>query len=238
MTEQNLEQPSLEKTAEVNEPIIEENMGAATDSQGSNLGKFKDATSLYEAYKALEKEFTRKSQKLAELSRQVETEKTQNEVENSEIPPQNALLEENKQNLTDQTNLNKPLYLRPDWQKKVNGFLSQNPESKEHFSAIAKILLDDRQLAASENCLAIAYKLATKDQISPASLDNPKTIDFLKRDERVKDAVIKDYLLSLKSQPPIRFISGESNTTMLTPTQGKPKNLKEASNMFKKLLEL
>lgn len=42
------------------------------NSEGSIYGKFKDAQTLLEAYNSLQAEFTRKSQKLAEIQKQIE----------------------------------------------------------------------------------------------------------------------------------------------------------------------
>ncbi len=53
---------------ELEQPIIKENEGSK-----ENFGKFKDAESLVKAYTNLEAEFTKKSQRLAELEMQNET---------------------------------------------------------------------------------------------------------------------------------------------------------------------
>ena len=80
----NMEQPiqTEQVTANVNEQIIEENSAIVNSDiqEGSNFGKFKDATSLLNAYNNLEKEFTKKSQKLSELMKinQTTTEETIN----------------------------------------------------------------------------------------------------------------------------------------------------------------
>ena len=42
------------------------------NSEGSIYGKFKDAQTLLDAYNSLQAEFTRKSQKLAEIQKQIE----------------------------------------------------------------------------------------------------------------------------------------------------------------------
>ena len=70
-----MEQPNIDisETDQVSEPITncnKESSNADID-KGSTLGKFKDATSLLEAYNNLQKEFTRKSQKLASLTKEM-----------------------------------------------------------------------------------------------------------------------------------------------------------------------
>ena len=61
MEENIIEQPSLNTSEPENQ--------ADEGSEGSILGKFKDAKTLLEAYNSLQSEFTRKSQKLAELQK-------------------------------------------------------------------------------------------------------------------------------------------------------------------------
>ncbi len=60
-----LEQPVLE--TETTEEILDKT--SSENQEGSNLGKFKSAKSLLEAYNNLQTEFTKKSQKLAELQK-------------------------------------------------------------------------------------------------------------------------------------------------------------------------
>ena len=61
MEEQNIEQPVMDTSEEVE--LSDES------PEGSILGKFKDSKTLLEAYNNLQSEFTRKSQKLAELQK-------------------------------------------------------------------------------------------------------------------------------------------------------------------------
>lgn len=64
MENNQLEQPNLE-------PDNHENIFSETQD-GSNYGKFKDAKTLLDAYNSLQAEFTRKSQKLAEIQKERE----------------------------------------------------------------------------------------------------------------------------------------------------------------------
>lgn len=69
MDEKIIEQPVLEAEETLN---FEEENAKQTDSEnlnGSIYGKFKDAKNLLEAYNSLQGEFTRKSQKLAEIQK-------------------------------------------------------------------------------------------------------------------------------------------------------------------------
>ena len=69
MNEKILEQPNLE-TETFGSDFSADNAESFSEVQdGSMLGKFKDAKSLLEAYNNLEAEFTRKSQKLADIQK-------------------------------------------------------------------------------------------------------------------------------------------------------------------------
>ena len=62
MEEKIIEQSNLEPEANIE--------NTSTSQEDSMLGKFKDAKSLLDAYNSLQAEFTRKSQKLAELQKE------------------------------------------------------------------------------------------------------------------------------------------------------------------------
>ena len=64
MENNELEQPNLEPENYENTP--------SENQDGSNYGKFKDAKTLLDAYNSLQAEFTRKSQKLAEIQKEKE----------------------------------------------------------------------------------------------------------------------------------------------------------------------
>lgn len=223
---QDLEQPSAENV-KVNEPIIEKEDNKV---ESSDLGKFKDAKSLYSAYVSLEKEFTRKSQKLAMLSKVSDSEKTQNSINESE---NNASAEANEPKI----NENVPEYLKPTWRTNVNSFLAKNPDAKSYLGKISGLLIENQELAQFKNCLPIAYELARAKE-RPADLSDPKLVSVILKDENIKNQIINEYILSLKSDnTKPKLMSGEQGSTMLTPIPTKPKTLKEANDIFKRLLQ-
>ncbi len=71
--EENREQPAVEPTNALNKASEER---VASDAGSQELGKFKDANSLLEAYNNLQSEFTRKCQLLAELQKDKIDERT------------------------------------------------------------------------------------------------------------------------------------------------------------------
>jgi len=217
----NLEQPEIQtqESTNVNEQIIEGKgvMDNLSLQEGSNFGKFKDATSLLNAYNNLEKEFTKKSQKLSELT---------------------------KQNLENEQPISTPdcllAFQETNWQTKVSQFFKDNPEAKNYAKDISTILIADKNLFKNENCLNYAYALAElKNKVKPADLlKDPNFVNDILNNETIKNKIISEYLNSVSSSKHnIRFISGESKNILINNTQDKPKTIKEASNVLKKLLQ-
>ncbi len=263
-----MEQPNtaVSETEQVSEPITNKEINStnADGNSGSMFGKFKDATSLLDAYNNLQKEFTRKSQKLSEMTKQLSTledEKTQNTSLKDEKTPQifnanakkynfdnlnkNSFNEKQTKNPAELNNKSEadtiePIYKKSNWLTIVNQFFKTNPDAKQYSSEISKILLSDKTLANNNRGLEYAYALVNmKHQVKPAELINdPKYFADIIADERVKEKIIVDYLQNIsKSKTNIKVISGEPNYISPTPTKDKPKNLKEASNMLRKLLQ-
>lgn len=230
-----MEQPEINLDSaenKVNEPIKVSKEVSDTDNleTGSTYGKFKDATSLLEAYNNLQREFTRKSQKLAEILKDQED---STNVENSHI-------KHNLESPQVQTSSISPKYKQANWRIEVSKFFETNPEAKKYSKEISNILINDKDLLNNSNCLEYAYALARKQTyIEPAKLlDDPNYIDSLATNKKLKDLIIKNYLTSLSngsSNP--RFITGEPKNLSPTPPKDKPKNLKEASSILKKLLQ-
>ena len=215
---QNMEQPlEIGVQVEVNE-LIEENKDTITaDNNSSNFGKFKDATSLLQAYESLEKEFTRKSQKLSSL-----------------------LKEQTSQENNDNTITSPEFYKQKNWQTNVSNFLNENPDAKNYTKEIANILINDKELSKSKDCLKYAYYKVINglNIVNPATaLNNQNFFDEIVKNKKVKDKIINDYLLNIQSNKKnLHIISGEPNFISPTRKPDKPTTLKEASQILKKLL--
>ena len=217
-----LEQPQMQisDTADVNEQINNQESAMVDDNlqNGSNFGKFKDATSLLSAYNNLEKEFTKKSQKLSELLKQ-------NNLSQTETSSNNETL---------------PMFKESSWQNKVSKFFNQKPEAKQFAREISNTLIQDKELAKNNNCLEYAYALAkSKNIVEPAKLyDDPKFMQEIMENENIKNKIIAEYLKSVSSNNHnLRLISGEPKFISPTQSQNKPKSIKEASNILRKLLQ-
>lgn len=222
----NLEQPSnmqTETNGNVNEQINENNLGQEETNlhYGSNFGKFKDATSLLTAYENLEKEFTKKSQKLAELLKQ------------------QSIYEDTASKIVQEEKIT-PLFKQKDWQNEVSKFFIENPDAKVYAKEIASTLINDKEIANSKNCLKYAYALAElKNKVKPAELLNdPKHLEDIFSNQNIRNKIISEYLQEIQfNKNNLKFISGEAKSISPTRPNDKPKNLKEASNMLKKLLQ-
>lgn len=198
---------------------------------GSNIGKFKDSASLLEAYNNLEREFTKKSQKLAELLKN----SGKNNNENSAQSVIN-LVENNFSNQQAQTEK----YKQDGWTTYANDFILKNPDAKQFAGEMFEIIKNDKTIASSPNCLEYAFAIAKqKHQVSTENLLNDQTfIDkHVLNNERIKETIINDYLKSLAQGNTVpRFISGTTQNIAVTTPETKPKTIKDASNILRKLL--
>lgn len=223
----NLEQlENLSGVENVGEQISQrEEVQPNLNDSSSNLGKFKDSANLLSAYNNLEKEFTKKCQKLAELT------KTHNQLCSEKNQSQNN----DNQSSSNQEN-NKAI----DWTTYAENFIKENPEAKKHSMEIYEILKSDKNLASSPKCLEYAFAICKSNQIidTESLLNDPQFLsEHIYSNNEIKEKIIKEYLLSLKNgnQMP-RFISGTTQNVSVTIPENKPKTIKDASNILRKLL--
>lgn len=191
------------------------------ENSSSNLGKFKDPANLLSAYNNLEKEFTKKCQKLAELSKTNEQLLSKNQSDTTTILSQ----EENK---------------TTDWTTYAKDFVKENPEAKKYANEIFEIVKSDKNLASSPNCLEYALAICESNHKvdTESLLSDPQFLsEHVYSNNEIKEKIINEYLLSLKTgtQMP-KFISGTTQHVNVTISEKKPKTIKDASNILRKLL--
>lgn len=177
----------------------------------SSMGKFKNAESLHSAYLDLEKEFTKKSQRLSELEKKQE----QDNVEKST-----------------------PYYLKENWREEIKSFLSTHNNALDYASEISDELMKDNNLACLPNSLELAYSkvLARKYKSADEMINDKEFIEQkILKNEQVKNQIIKDYLknVGLKDTPPV--VLSTKGSTVGFGVQDKPKSLNEAKKMVEKL---
>lgn len=220
------------------ESICSEEIGS------TSFGKFKDATTLYEAYNNLQKEFTKKSQQLSAIlkdSKQNEyNDKIADSVKNNTVFDKNN--SENADFFTNNLNEDKKYaFQKSDWTSKAMTFFNNNQDAKQYSKDIAKLLMEDKSLATSPNCLDYAYAIIkNKSYKEPASyLTDQKFLeDNIYNNNQIKDKIINDYLSSIiNKKNSVKVITGQAGNVSLTPPADKPKSLKEASLILTKLLQ-
>lgn len=174
------------------------------NSESSMYGKFKDAQSLLEAYNSLQAEFTRKSQKLAEIQKNFE---------------QNAVFSNNDS---------------------LENILNEPTDLEKYKKEVMEILDNNEFISNLPNKNQVAFKIIKEAERKTAeTLNNPKYIDkYLENNEELKNKIISNYLSKLNDSPSApKVISGNSSNIYFSPSLELPKTLKDAGEIFKKMLK-
>ena len=228
-----LEQPNsstgVESVGEQNSQ--EEKVQPNVEENGSNFGKFKDSASLLSAYSNLEKEFTKKSQKLAELLKS-------EEIKNANLTEINENIDKSSANEEKSDNSIHAFYEDDNWKTYSENFIKSNPEAKKYSSEIYDLIASDKFLSSSPNCLEYAFAIVKqKHQVGTENLLTNQTFlnEHILNNENIKNQIIKNYLSSLSANVP-RFISGTTQNISVTTPENKPKTIKDASDILRKLL--
>jgi len=206
------EQPNaLDLNSNVAEASVEMSASVSQEAEGSPIGKFKNASSLLSAYNELEKEFTKKCQKLSELEKQ----NTDN-VEKT------------------------PVYMLENWRDEIKNFLNAHNEAQTFAKDIAKELMQDSEMAKSKNALELAYaKVLSKNFKSEDRLleDNSFIENKILKNEKIKSRIINEYLddISKKKTPPV-VLNGKGSSLGFS-VQEKPKTLEEAMKIVEKMFK-
>lgn len=121
----------------------------------------------------------------------------------------------------------------------IDDFIKSTNGSDMYKDEILEILKND-EINSLPNKYLIAYKIATEaDKKSASLLNNPDYLDKnIITNEKVKEKVITNYLSNLNniSQAP-NIISGNSTSIYFSPDQGKPTTIKQAGEIFSKMLK-
>ena len=181
----NGEQPFSEQAQEnVDNNDNNENLGATTSQEGSQLGKFKTADDLLKAYNNLQAEFTRKCQKLSEIQKQI--------TEKDDIKP-----------LKKEIEVLSPEFEKEDWRSKVAVFLTENDKAKEFSREISNEILKDPELQSNPNMLDIAWaRVISKNYKSPEQIigDSSFMENYIFSNENIKKQIISSYISELTNK--------------------------------------
>ncbi|MEG1612723.1 MAG: hypothetical protein RR357_00980 [Clostridia bacterium] len=169
--------------------------------------RFKTSDELQKAYSSLEKEFTKRSQRLKVLEREMESK--------METPS--------------------PVYSQENWQERVEKFVSENPSAKPFKKDIAKVILNG-ELTSNPNCLELALsKVLINNYRTPnALLEDSEFLDnHVFKNDKIREKIIKDYLCSVNNVRSPKTISGGGQPALAP--QNRPKSFDEAGKMAIKL---
>ncbi len=211
------EQPENQNKENVQSEIVEEVKEGTTcpcENEGS-LGKFKDTTSLLSAYNSLQAEFTKKCQKLSEITKQLNDNQTLNKEESM------------------------PVFADANWQENVSNFLSKNTEAQKYSGEIANEILMDKNLQSSPNALELAWaRVMQKNYAEPEKLSNDQNFineKILSRDD-VKKQVLEEYFKNLQNVKTPPVITSDGSVASIV--EKKPTTMHEAKLAVEKLFNL
>lgn len=192
-----------EQTTQVNLPETGDLPETEGDAALNSLNRFKSTGELIKAYTNLEKEFTKRSQRLKSLEKEVV----------DRIP-------ETKE------------YMKEDWQERVNKFVDSTPATAPFRAEIAKEIIDNG-LDNNPNCLELAAsRVLLKNYRPPESLaeDEEFLDNHILKNEKIRDRIIKDYLCSVAGTRTVKTI-GAGGQPAMSP-KPRPQSIGEAGRMM------
>lgn len=211
------EQPEVQEKENVQSEIVKdvENGTTCPCENNGSLGKFKDTESLLSAYNSLQAEFTKKCQKLSEVTKKI------NETENL-----------NKED-------SMPVFANTNWQENVSNFLTKNTEAQKYSGEIANEILMDKDLQSSPNALELAWaRVMQKNYVEPEKLSNDQNFineKILSRDD-VKKQVLEEYFKNLQNVKTPTVITSSGSVASIV--EKKPTTMQEAKLAVEKLFNL
>lgn len=214
----NGEQPMENETNVQREIVENEDKGTTwSEEEVGSLGKFKDAESMLKAYNNLQAEFTKKCQKLSEVSKKLE------EIEAEQIKAE----------------AKPPVYLEENWEENVSAFLEQNAEAKEFKAQIASEILKDKKLQALPNALELAWaRVMKREYASPKKLaeDDDFINNQILSQKQVQERVLNEYFRAIQANKTPSVIA-KSGVVAKSVSQS-PTSMQEAKQLVQKLFNV
>lgn len=191
-----------ECSAEANK---KEDITEKTEAGKPSSSKFKNPEELLRAYSELEKEFTRRSQRLAKL---------ENELAQKSVTSPHS---------------------EEEWKQTVDKFFERTPAAKPFAGEIAREILADEELKSRSDCLDTALtRVLLKRYRAPDELlsDGQFLKEHVLKSDAVKRSVIEDYIRGLREGvPPV--VMSDGGEIAVAP-RNKPRTLEEAGRLFAK----
>lgn len=209
----NGEQPQEEQPAENSVP----KQSAENEQQellsGSPYGKFKSLETLLKAYTDLEKEFTKKCQKIKELSN-VETSTSTESV---------------------------PQYQQENWHQVVKDFFLTHPDAVEFANDMSNVLSSDKVIASSNNSLEQALTRVKAGKFKPEN-EIVKDENFLKNyvlnNVEIREKIITDYINGILNTQTAPLISKNGGGTFSIAPKQKPTSILEAGKIAESIFKI
>ena len=175
-------------------------------TSGSPIGKFKSVEALEVAYENLEKEFTKKCQKIKELTDKLAS-------------ADNAV--------------SVPEYAQNGWDEKVKQFFESNPMAKNYVAEISEVLSSDENISKSENSLERALTKVLANKFVPYEKlveDESFLNDYIYQNQQISQKIVEKYLDGIQNKKALPLISSRGSGTVSSPVK-KPKTIKDAGKM-------
>lgn len=206
--EQNQEMLEAENSVQQTNQDLQENESLSEEK--INLGKFKDVSSLLTAYNNLQAEFTKKCQKLSEISK--------NSCDNGQnLPPQQ----------------------KTEWAEKFSNFLSTHQEAKEYSKEISELLINNTELLNSENALEKAWTKVLMNNFNALKQQMQNT-DFLTQlvsdNAEIKDNIINEYINGVKEKHSPKLINSK-NGAFAVSKNSTASTLEDASRLVRAMFK-
>lgn len=187
---------------------VENNMGK-TEFSGSSTKKFKNVEALSKAYENLEKEFTKKCQKLNELISENNKEELPQYKREDWLQKVSNFIAENK--------------FAKDYTKQIADILLEDESLAKKEDALS--------LAYSK---VLNNNLKTKEELVE---DEDFLNQFVYKNEKIKNKIIEEYLLEINNNQSVPLISNLRGTSSVSSPKFKPRNLKEAGRFAEQILK-
>lgn len=221
------EQPNSEPATAL-DPAIENSAESEIGSQALDLGKFKDAQALLDAYNNLQAEFTKKSQQLSKLKqdkmgeekKELTDEKSENLHENNENFPKN------NENSVENEELSQNI------DEDLSSFLEKNSMAESYTEEIKSHYLDKNQNPFERAWASVILSHIKQDG---DKTNDPIINQYILSDENVKNKIIENYLTELSASRPPVMMSSQSGERLSEVKRDSPKTLAEAKEMVGKM---
>ncbi len=121
----------------------------------------------------------------------------------------------------------------------IDDFISEHTDSDKYKKEITEILVNDNEINNLPNKYQVALKVVKEAENKFANnLNSQEFLDkYILNNETIKNQIINNYLSTLNniSTAP-KVISGNSSNIHFSPNTNKPTTLKEAGEIFSKML--